>query len=120
MTGRAVVVPLKSRNWTMAHSFVSYLESVEGVDAGTYMSVVSGIFSTGYGCGECCEGIMNFLECSPNYVMATDGGQWWLGDDSHSEPNGDWDQGCFLTPNGNLPSAEAIESGSFIDYNDQG
>ena len=63
---------------------------------------------------------MNFLECSPNYVMATDGGQWWLGDDSHSEPNGDWDQGCFLTPNGNLPSAEAIESRSFIDYNDQG
>ena len=65
---------------------------------------------------------MNSYECST--AVATDGGLdgglWWIGDEEYSEPNGNWDEGCFLTRGweGGIPSAADIADGDFIYYDD--
>ena len=77
--------------------------------------------SGGGGCGDCCGGIMNSAECST--AVATDGGPWWIGDRTYSEPSGNWDGGCFLAKGWEgppVPSAAGIANGSFIYYDDAG
>ena len=98
-------------------SFVSYLESVEGEDAGDFFQIIPGIYnSDSYGCGDCCYGVMNSDECGS--AVATDGGPWWIGDEDYSEPNGNWEGGCFLSVW--VPSAADIADGDFIYYDDTG
>ena len=105
----------------MGHSFVSYLES-EGEDVEDYLQIIPGIYNSGGGgCGDCCGGIMNSAECST--AVATDGGPWWIGDRTYSEPSGNWDGGCFLAKGWEgppVPSAAGIANGSFIYYDDAG
>ena len=57
---------------------------------------------------------MNSGEC--NTAVATDGGLWWIGDQDYNEPNGDWDEKCFLSGYWTdvIPSATDIANGAFI------
>ena len=103
----------------MTYSFVSYLESVEGVGADNYFQIIPGIYNGGaYGCGDCCERIMNSERCKTR-IVAADEGPWWIADQRYNEPNGNWESGCFLSQDWHgIPGASEIAAGAFIYFHD--